>query len=109
MRLGHSVRTRLLVVVVGLTPFLVGVAASSAATIHACAKKQNGQLRQVAAPGDCGPSEEPLAWSSEGVKTISGLVGLNGEQFLGSGFTVTKLGTGTYRISFPPGPGRRSR
>ena len=48
MRLGNATRTQLLAVVVGLSPSLVGIAASSAATIHACAKRLLPDMRKCA-------------------------------------------------------------
>ena len=35
-------------------------------TIHACAQKENGQLRVVMGPGDCRPSEIALSWNDDG-------------------------------------------
>jgi hypothetical protein len=37
-------------------------------TIHACAQKENGQLRVVEGPEDCRPSEIALSWNDDDVE-----------------------------------------
>jgi hypothetical protein len=100
MRHFGSIRSQVLAGV--LAGLVAAGSTASAATIHACAKN-NGQLRLVAAPADCQQNETHIQWSGEGVKTISGLVGGAGEQFLGTGYSVSRIGPGHYRIVFPPG------
>src|SRR5262245_61273595 len=40
--------------------------------IHACQKKENGQLRVVASDAVCGPSETPLGWNQTGPEGAPG-------------------------------------
>ena len=80
------------VVLISSVPDAVGV-------IHACYKIENGQLRVVDEGTECLPSEQALSWQ-QGQATVSGFVTQVGGQF-GSGFTVTKLGTGLYELRFP--------
>jgi hypothetical protein len=47
--------------------------------INACAKKNNGQIRIVAGPEDCLPSEYHLTWNMNGPQGPPGLPGLPGE------------------------------
>ncbi len=52
----------------------------AAGTIHACSKRQNGQLRVVKAAGDCLKSEAPLDWRQVGPVGSQGLQGPQGNQ-----------------------------
>jgi hypothetical protein len=54
------------------------------------------------ATGATGPMG-PMGPAGPGVKTIGGAVLANGTVAAGSGFTVTRTGTGTYTITFPAG------
>ena len=67
--------------------------------IRGCYKKNNGQLRVVESDAVCGPSEEALSWG--GPPTVAGFVGGDGSIGLQKGFTVTKLGTGRFKLVFP--------
>jgi hypothetical protein len=81
----------------------VAVANSIADTngvIHGCYKKNNGQLRVVEAGTACLGSEEEISWH-QGVPTVAGFVGINGEIGNQKGFTVTKLGPGHFELRFP--------
>jgi hypothetical protein len=49
-------------------------------TIFACAHKHDGQLRLVARPAECRPSEESVSWSVQGPQGIPGQPGLPGPQ-----------------------------
>jgi len=80
------------VVVVNNIPDAQGV-------IHACFKKQNGQLRVVESSSECLPSEDSLTWE-QGQPVVSGFVFGDGSKF-GNGFTVTKLGAGHFELRFP--------
>jgi len=67
--------------------------------IRGCYKKNNGQLRVVESDAVCGPSEEALSWG--GPPTVAGFVPPNADIGNQKGFTVTKLGTGHYKLVFP--------
>jgi hypothetical protein len=95
--------------------------------IHACVKK-DGQVRLIDTDdGDtCKKNEKGTSWGvigpagptgqpgpagptgqqgppGPGVKTISGLVWIDGTVSLGSGYSASKNATGDYVLSFPPG------
>ena len=55
-----------------------------------------GPQGQQGTPGTPGPP-------GPGVKTISGLVWIDGTVSVGSGYTSSKADTGNYQIKFPPG------
>ncbi len=68
-------------------------------------------LRVVEQGNPCKPGEKPLTWSQTGpqgiqgpagpgVRTVAGFVDGQVNPY-GKGFTVTKLGTGHYRLDFP--------
>lgn len=77
--------------------------------IHGCYRTDTGSLRVVEAHGKCELGEQALSWNQSGQpgvdRTPQISIGLhpNGVPFKGSGFTVTKLSTGQYRLDFPPG------
>ena len=48
--------------------------------IHACAKKNGGDMRYVADVAECRPSEDPLQWSVQGPQGDTGEQGLTGPQ-----------------------------
>jgi len=88
---------------------------SANGTIFGCYEKagnpNQGALRVVDQGNPCKPGEVPLTWSQSGptgpagpagpgVKTVAGFVDGNVNPY-GKGFTVTKLGTGHYRLDFP--------
>lgn len=56
-------------------------------------------------PGPAGPAGPPGPQGPAGPALArSGVVGRDGSILAGSGFTVQKLGTGSYRITFAPNP-----
>jgi hypothetical protein len=88
---------------------------SAGGVIYGCYAKagnpNQGALRVVDQGNPCKPGESPLAWSQTGpqglqgpagpgVKTVAGFVDGNVSPY-GKGFTITKLGTGHYRLDFP--------
>jgi hypothetical protein len=84
---------------------------SANGTIAGCYAKSGptqGALRVVDQGNPCKPGESPLTWSQTGpqgpagpgVKTVAGFVDGNVQRY-GHGFTVTKIGTGHYRLDFP--------
>ena len=87
---------------------------SANGSISGCYAKSGptqGDLRVVDQGNPCKPGEAPLTWSQTGpmgpvgpagpgIKTVAGFVDGNVQPY-GKGFTVTKLGTGHYRLDFP--------
>lgn len=68
-------KSRAAIVVAALSLLAAAVATGAAAgaaqvdedlTIHACAQKNNGQLRTVEDPAECNPSEVPVVWNIVG-------------------------------------------
>jgi hypothetical protein len=98
----------------GLASAVQAAIPSANGSIAGCYQKTGpaaGALRVVDAGNSCKPGEAPLTWNQAGqpgpmgpagpgVKTIAGLVDGNVQPY-GKGFTVTKLGTGHYRLDFP--------
>jgi hypothetical protein len=78
-----------------------------------CVKNGSGDLRLI--DGDagqtCKPNESAVSWyqvgpsgpAGPGVKTIGGLVNIDGTTAVGSGFTSSRASQGDYVIEFPPG------
>jgi hypothetical protein len=107
--------------------FLAGLVVSTAlanngTTITACAQTNNGRLRLVSSPSDCSSNEQAVQWNSEGVqgpqgppgpqgpageglKTIAGLVNIDGTCPLpaGGGVICGHIQTGEYELKFPAG------
>jgi hypothetical protein len=99
----------------------------SEGVVHACYSKSGGGLRVIdATVVGCKASETSLTWNQQGpagpegpagqigppgpagppgpgVKTIGGLVWIDGTVSLGTGYSSSKTATGDYEIVFPPG------
>lgn len=96
--------------------------------IQACVNTHSGTIKIVSADEDCRRGWVSLSWNQTGpqgpagpqgeqgpagpqgvpgpagpVQARSGAIGQNGAILAGSGFTVTKPGTGIYQIRFTPG------
>jgi|RhiMethySRZTD1v2_1073278.scaffolds.fasta_scaffold51247_2 hypothetical protein len=67
--------------------------------ISACYKTENGQLRVVEPGTTCNPSEEGISWG--GPPSVAGFSDAQGHIGNQKGFTVTKLGTGRFKLVFP--------
>jgi hypothetical protein len=98
--------------IVGLS---LGALSANADVIVGCKKDSTGALRIVDTVANCGNNEIAVYWNVEGPPgpqgeqgppgpggARSGAVSRNGDILAGEGFTVTKLGTGSYRITLDP-------
>jgi len=57
---------------------------------------------QVGSASTCKGGAELVSWN-QGTKTISGIVDAAGNGLVGKGYSATRISTGTYEITFPPG------
>src|SRR5688572_5300412 len=92
----------IILMALGAAAFGVVVTSSIQGTdgvIRGCYKENNGQLRVVEPGTECNPSEEAISWG--GPPTVAGFVGGDGSIGAQKGFTVTKLGTGRFKLVFP--------
>jgi hypothetical protein len=98
--------------IVGLS---LGALSANADVIVGCKKDSTGALRIVDTVANCGNNEIAVYWNVEGPPgpqgeqgppgpggARSGAVSRSGGILAGEGFTVTKLGTGSYRITLDP-------
>lgn len=114
--------------------FLAGLVVSTAlannggSIITACAQNNNGRLRLAGSPAECSSTEQAIQWNSEGIqgpqgppgpqgpigpqgpageglKTIAGLVNIDGTCPLpaGGGVICGRIQTGEYELRFPAG------
>jgi hypothetical protein len=128
-RFGTVLAVLVVLLIAGSTLVSAHGAGVVAGVIHSCVHDANGKIRIVGADDECGPNETALDWNAIGPQGEQGPPGPQGEQgppgpqgpagpslarsgvvsregtvLAGSGFTVTKLGVGEYRITFAPNP-----
>ena len=98
--------------IIGLS---LGGVSANADVILGCKKESTGAVRIVDTVANCGNNEIAVYWNVEGPPgpqgeqgppgpggARSGAVSRSGGILAGEGFTVTKLGTGSYRITLDP-------
>jgi hypothetical protein len=77
---GKMMKKIFMVTLIGLAALSIMVFPCSAADIHGCYKKNNGQLRIVENANECGQSEISIQWNDEGVQGPAGPQGEQGPQ-----------------------------